>query len=197
MKIACLGDSLTEGDYGIYGKSGIANVNDRNYPYYLSKLLGADVKNYGKSGYKASDFLNYYKGGNVDVTDADAVIVMLGTNGGMDDETLTHEDKDFDELIKLVKSDAPNAELFICTPPHVTVNEEMSNCGYAEQVYKAVKFVRKYAAENNIHCIELAKCELFTAENEPVMQPNDGLHYTEVGYGVIAVAIKDAIKPFI
>ena len=24
--ICCLGDSLTEGDYGIFGKSGIANV---------------------------------------------------------------------------------------------------------------------------------------------------------------------------
>ena len=35
--ICCLGDSLTEGDYGIFGKSGIANVKTDNYPCFWRK----------------------------------------------------------------------------------------------------------------------------------------------------------------
>ena len=59
---------------------------------------------------------------------------------------------------------------------------------------KAVKFVRRYAEENSFKCIDLARCKAFTDENEPVMQPNDGLHYSEVGYGIMAVYIKNALK---
>lgn len=194
MKIVCLGDSLTEGDYGVFGKRGIPNVHDINYPYFLGKLLNAQVSNCGKCGYTASTYLDYYKEGNVDVSDADVIIVMLGTNGGMDDKECTQGNRDFDELIELVKADSPNSKLFICTPPHVTTDESMSNCGYAEQVDKAVKFVRRYAKEKDIACIDLASCEMFCDENETVMQPNDGLHFTEVGYAVMAVEIKNRLK---
>ena len=38
MKIACIGDSLTEGDYGVSGKVGIANVHKENYPSFLAKM---------------------------------------------------------------------------------------------------------------------------------------------------------------
>lgn len=41
----CIGDSLTEGDYGVYGKSGIANVCEKNYPYFLSQMLNVPVIN--------------------------------------------------------------------------------------------------------------------------------------------------------
>ena len=30
--ICCIGDSLTEGDYGMYGVTGVANVHEKNYP---------------------------------------------------------------------------------------------------------------------------------------------------------------------
>ena len=194
MKIACLGDSPTEGDYGIFQKSGIANVHSKNYPYFLGKLLNAEVENYGKCGYTATSYLNYYKDEHIDVSDADIIIVMLGTNGGMDNEVCTQGNKDYDELICTIKKDAPNSKLFICTPPHVTRNEEMSNCGYAERVEKAVKFVRKYAKEKEIPCIELANCELFCDENEAILQPNDGLHFSESGYAIMAITIKDILK---
>lgn len=193
-KILCIGDSLTEGDYGVYGKSGIANVREKGYPYFLERLLGVSVTNCGKCGFTATSYLEYYKSGNVRADGADLVIVMLGTNGGLDDKTHTAGNDDYDTLIGLIRADAPAARIVLCTPPHATVNPQMSNCGYAAQVEKAVKFVRAYAAENGFGCIDLAKCELFTAENEPVMQPNDGLHFSEVGYGLMAVYIKDALK---
>lgn len=196
MKIACLGDSLTEGDYGVYKKTCIANVREKNYPYFLGKLLKCEVVNYGKCGFTASSYIEYYKNKNADVSDANIVIIMLGTNGGLDDQVCTQGNKDYDELIHTVLKDAPNAKLFVCTPPHVTEDKEMSNYGNAEQVNKSVKFVRKYAEEHNIDCIDLADCKLLCADNEAVFQPNDGLHFSEAGYAVIAVMIKDALKKY-
>ena len=70
MIICCLGDSLTEGDYGIKGKTCIANVHEKNYPYFLAKLVNAEVRNFGKCGFTSSLYLNYYKSGEVNVKDA-------------------------------------------------------------------------------------------------------------------------------
>lgn len=39
MKIVCLGDSLTEGDYGT-DTAGIGDVRAENYPYFLAKITG-------------------------------------------------------------------------------------------------------------------------------------------------------------
>ena len=119
---------------------------------------------------------------------------MLGTNGGLDCEKNVPGNDDYDRLIKLIKSDAEGAGIVLCTPPHATTNPDMSNCGYAPRVEKAARFVRRYAEENKLDCIELAKCGMFSDENEPVMQPNDGLHVSEAGYGVMAVYIKDELK---
>ena len=51
---------MTEGDYGVFGKSGIANVQGKNYPYYLKKLLNTEVVNCGKCGFTATSYLEYY-----------------------------------------------------------------------------------------------------------------------------------------
>lgn len=67
MVISCIGDSLTEGDYGVFGKRGIANVHKENYPYFLALLTGAEVHNFGKCGFTSTDYRKYYEKGNVDV----------------------------------------------------------------------------------------------------------------------------------
>ncbi len=59
MKIICMGDSLTEGDYGLPGQSGIANVQPESYPYFLAKHTGWTVVNAGHCGYRATDYWNY------------------------------------------------------------------------------------------------------------------------------------------
>ena len=192
--ICCLGDSLTEGDYGIFGKSGIANVQRENYPYFLSLLLpGVEVKNYGKCGYTATSYLRHYRQGLADVTGADVIVIMLGTNGGLDSGEETQGNEDFRELIRLCRTDAPNAVIYLCTPPHVTENPMYSNCGYAPQVAESVAFVRLLAEETGLPLIETALCPDFTAENESVMQPNDGLHFGKTGYETLAKFIAEAL----
>ncbi len=194
MLICCLGDSLTEGDYGIFGKRAIANVHAENYPYFLQRLTGAEVKNYGKCGHTSSHFLAFFNEGNADVTGADLIIIMLGTNGGLSAEGESQGNADYIELIKGCRKQAPGAEIVICTPPHATENPEMSNCGYVERVTAATGFVKRIASEMNLHMIDLAACPEFTAKTEHIMQPNDGLHFGEVGYRTMANYIYKSLK---
>ncbi len=191
MIISCLGDSLTEGDYGIYQKRGIANVHAENYPYFLQKLTNAEVRNFGKCGYTATSFLNYFKSGKVDIHGSDLIIIMLGTNGGQSIDEDTQGNRDYIELTELCGKEA---KVVLCTPPHVTENPEMSNCGYIDRVRHAVGFVKRLADERDIPLIALHECPDFTAENEGIMQPNDGLHFSEEGYRVMAGYIFDKLK---
>ena len=192
--IVCIGDSLTEGDYGIKGKRGIANVQEKGYPYFLERIMDCEARNFGKCGYTSVNYLKYYKEGNVKLCGADAIVVMLGTNGALDLDADTQGNRDYHELISLLRHDAPSAKIYLCTPPHVTSNPEYSNCGYADKVAKAVNWVRAYAEKEGIALIDTANAPAFTAETEYIMQPNDGLHFGEEGYKALAEFIAEHIK---
>ena len=192
--IVCIGDSLTEGDYGIKGKRGIGNVQEKGYPYFLERIMDCEARNFGKCGYTSVNYLKYYKEGNVKLCGADAIVVMLGTNGAIDLDADTQGNRDYHELISLLRHDAPSAKIYLCTPPHVTSNPEYSNCGYADRVAKAVNWVRAYAAKEGIALIDTANAPAFTAETEYIMQPNDGLHFGEEGYKALAEFIAEHIK---
>lgn len=197
MKVICIGDSLTEGDYGVKGKTGIADIHKENYPYFLAKNTGWTVRNFGKCGFTACEYLNYYKEGKVDVTDADVIVIMLGTNGGNDPTENTPCNEAFRELIRLLRNDARDANIILCTPPQATVNEAFSNCGYMPQIIKSALFVRLLANEESLPLIDVFDCEYFTPETESVMQPNDGLHFGEEGYKTLARVIEKGIKSFL
>ena len=69
----------------------------------------------------------------------------------------------------------------------------MSNFGYAQQVEEAVAFVRQTAAEEHCFLIDLALCPDFSDENETIMQPNDGLHFSALGYQKLAQWVEKGI----
>ncbi len=194
MVICCLGDSLTEGDYGVYGKRGIANVHSLNYPYYLAKMLGTEVRNFGRCGYRPTDFLERWEINGVNIKDADVILLMLGANGGMSMEDETEQNYAYRKIVARCRGEAPQAEILLVTTPHVTVNSEYSNCGYAMQVSEAVGFTRRYAREAKLKLIDLASYNCFSAENEKVLQPNDGLHYAAFGYFLMAHFIAQALE---
>lgn len=137
MKIACIGDSLTEGDYGVSGKVGIANVHKENYPYFLAKMTGDTVLNFGKCGARAGTYLSQYEKLNPDLSDVSLVLVMLGTNGGFDKDADTPDNRAFETLLARLHQDAPHARILLCTPPHVTENPALSGCGLSARVEKA------------------------------------------------------------
>ena len=192
MRILCVGDSLTEGDYGYKYQHGVKNLHPENYPYFLGKILGVETVNAGKCGFTSSKYLEYYKAGNVTAKGADVVIILLGTNGGLDPEAETKGNADYEALVDLVRQDAPHAKIVICTPPHVR-----AGCGCAEKVDKAVKWVRAYAERSGLPMIDIANAPKFTAENEKIMQPNDGVHFGATGYLTMAEFIAEQLSPYL
>ena len=190
MKIVCLGDSLTEGDYGVYKKSGIANVKDENYPYFLSLSLNCEVKNFGRCGATPKSYLDFYNGGGVDVKGADIIVLMLGTNGGL---TVNNKDE-YLQIVNNCRRDNKNAKITLCTPPHVTENPEMSNCGYKPNVDNATVAVKQIAKDENLKFIDINAFDGFNADNEDIMQSNDGLHFTTLGYKTLASFIEENLK---
>lgn len=194
--ICCIGDSLTAGDYGVLNMSGIANVKEKNYPYFLEKLTGFEIKNFGYCGARAIDILGLFKQGIIDVTGADIIILLLGTNGGNTPEGNSDCDLAYKEIIKLCQEQSPKAQLFLCTPPHATTNPKKSNFGYYENVKNAAIFVKNLAKTAHFHEIDLFNDSRFNSENEYIMQPNDGLHFSELGYQTLAKIIYDSIKQY-
>ena len=192
--ISCIGDSLTEGDYGIFGKSGIANVQKEGYPYFLEKLSGCEVRNFGHSGFRSVDILPTFDSGETDVANSDVIVIILGTNGGQTAEGNSDNDKAYNEIIDRCQKAAPLAKIFLATPPHCTTNPKWSNCGYINNVISAASFVRKTAKERKFQLIDLLANNTFNENNEEIMQPNDGLHFGKVGYECLANIIYDAIK---
>ena len=194
MRICCIGDSLTEGDYGVFGKRGIANVHNENYPYFLEKSLGCEVLNYGKCGYTSTSYLKHYMDGKADVFGADIILIMLGSNGGLDPEKEIQGNDDYKKLISLLKADAPQAKIVLITPPHVTENPEFSNCGYIDRVLNARAYVKILAEKYNLPLIDLGSFDEFNKETEEIYQSNDGLHFNEKGYKVMADFIEKELK---
>ena len=189
--IYCIGDSLTEGDYGVYQQKGIKNVQRENYPYYLSRLTGAKVTNYGRCGHRAIHCLELCKQKVIDVQDADLILIMLGTNGGFSTTEDTQDNGAYRSIINYCKSKAPNAKIYLIAPPYATENPMYSNYGYAENVTNAGEFVKGVAKEMDLKVIDLKECEELGVEQDDIMRPNDGLHCTQVGYYTIAKYIYD------
>ena len=191
MRVLCIGDSLTEGDYGIRNTRCVPNVHKMNYPYFLSLTTGCETTNFGYCGYTSSLLLDVYKKENMSSKGYDIAIIILGTNGGLGNDE--QGNKDYDELVKLVLKQNPSIKLYICTCPHVTENSSFSNCGYIDRTKPANEFIRTYVKENNYNLIDLDQCPYFTEQTEFVMQPHDGLHFCEIGYYALAKFIRDNI----
>lgn len=200
-KIVCVGDSLTYGDYGSF-KHGQGNPKNENYPYYLAKYLGANVEWYAWGGYTPTLLLPDYSNGhfsgklnkNIDITDADYVIVMLGTNDGLTLNGDTHYDSYKRLLEKMISDIGEDTQIVLCTPPHATADSTKVNFGYADNVANAYGNVLKLAESFGLPVIDVYKYIGFSSETETIMQPNDGLHFGKIGYSTLAAFIGNHIK---
>ncbi len=188
-KTVCVGDSLTEGDWGVIPGLFAPNVHSENYPYYLSLLTGGETENRGKCGYKASGILEWYKEGGFSVKGAERIVILLGTNGGHDPDADTEDNRAYRELLCLFETEEPEAEICLCTPPNATKVPGKFFYGYAPHVEKSVRFVRALARETGHRLIDLAASPRITPETEAELQPNDGLHFCAEGYRVLAEEI--------
>ena len=78
--VICIGDSLTSGSY--LGGDTPGDIQ-QNYPWYIGRMLNADVTNAGFAGYSASDWYSN-KLDEYDFSEYDAAIIWFGTNNGID-----------------------------------------------------------------------------------------------------------------
>ena len=203
-KIVCVGDSLTYGDYGttVHGKG---YPHAENYPYYLAAYTGASVEWYACGGYTAKALANDYKDGvfsgmgrpgvSVSIKDADYIVVMLGTNGGL---SLVEDRSNYDAYLSLatqLKKDCKEgARIVLMTPPHATTDENKVNFGYAQNVASAYAGVYKIADNLALPVFDVYRDAGFSAENESLFQPNDGLHFGGVGYGALAAFVANELR---
>lgn len=201
-KIVCLGDSLTFGDYGTT-VAGKGYPHEENYPYFLEKYTGADVEWYAGCGYTAADLASDYSGGvmysekagkTVDLKDADYIIIMAGTNGGLE---LIGDRTNYDSyltLVQSIRSDIPGAQVILVTPPHATEDETKVNYGYMPNVSSAYSGVYKIAEICVVPVFDAFRDSGIDAETEEIMQPNDGLHFGGIGYASFAAYITNQLK---
>lgn len=191
--IVCMGDSITAGSQSTDGLT---------YPYRLAQMLGSGytVKNQGRSG-------NCMYGGGTqtnnqydltrnnlqaDITAADTVIIMLGTNDTKywTDETL-HESyvARYQETIATFKEWNPNLRFILATPPTSMVTNatgEYSNT-LLESITAAITnmYTEKYAQDANITMIDVnAKTKGWNTDHAEWYA--DNVHFNNAGYERLA-----------
>ncbi len=198
LKIVCIGDSLTEGDHGSH-TAGVPCKSYKNYPYFLSGIMGCETVNGGRCGIKPSGMCELYeKSGGMGVPQADVVLLMLGTNGGLTVNGNTAERRAYEELLQRIEREKkPGCKVVLMTPPHATEIEGKVNFGYAPWVENAAEVTRELARQQGRALIDVYSESPITAENEEIYQPNDGLHLSDKGYEVLAGFIAEKLSGII
>ncbi|MCQ2385435.1 MAG: glycoside hydrolase family 127 protein, partial [Clostridia bacterium] len=185
--VLCVGDSLTEGDFGEV--RGVGVTYPQNYPLFLSRMLDVKTVNAGKCGYTAKQIKEWYEQGGFSLDNADFVLLMLGTNGGLsmngDDSQLTA----YQDIARTFARKAGKENVVLLTPPNATSVPGKVNFGCLPNVENAANEIRRFAAEEGFHLIDLLKDTRLTPANEDKYQPGDGLHFVALGYYVMAERI--------
>lgn len=211
QNILCIGDSLTEGDYGSY-PAGTINIHKENYPFYLSKRTGAEVDNKGKSG---ATTMSYWTDelSKIDTTkDYDAIYLFLGTNNYLFSNGLAQDLavvapgtdwRNYDTttgagaycaIISWCIETFPSAKLFIINLPYNNIQPTITqSANYSIQLI-ADKF--------EIPVLDLMDESPFRTDNGKIYRPvgydeevvaqgysNGNLHFGKLGYYTLASCI--------
>jgi alpha-L-fucosidase 2 len=187
-KIACVGDSITEG-------AGLAMQSRTSYPVRLDSILGEDftVLNAGRSATtlrKKGDFPHWIckEFSNVFAFEPDLVIIKLGTNDTKPYNWNAAEfEKDYQALIDTLSSIAANPIIYLCYP--VPVYKDVWGINDSTVTNGVIPVVTKIAGQNNLEIIDLYSTMENQAENFP-----DGVHPNENGAKNMAILVAEALK---
>jgi len=198
MKIACLGDSITEAA----NLTKLEGYEQMTYPYHLSQLLGAkEVVNLGIGG---SSIGRYWDNAFVDryreiPQDTDLIIVMGGTNDGFcasrkELGSLAERSErtfagDLNELLKGLKESYPEAEIVLVSPlPNVLHDMLRRERSYLLSQAVFADMMQQLATEYGVHYIDLYHSNLLDTHDAAVIHNfmPDGVHGNEAGYRILA-----------
>jgi acyl-CoA thioesterase I len=188
IKIACVGNSITEGP---------GRENPDSYPLQMQAMIGKgfEVRNFGVSGrtlLKKGDFpyWNEPQFDEVKQFAPDKIIIMLGTNDSKPQNWQYKTDfkQDYIDLIKSFRSTMPkNGIIYVVIP--VPVSKD--NFGIRESVLvdEMRPLLREIAAETGSKIIDLHT----PLKNHKALFA-DGVHPNNEGLGIMAAEIAKAIK---
>ena len=189
--IVCIGDSLTEGDYGS-NPAGTMNVHAENYPYFLAEITGANVKNAGRCGYSAELYYNNQLSKVALSEETDLVLIMLGTNNGLTDSidadtSATHyssyaktQTGYYARIIETcMERTNGRAQIILMTPPVTTQRNRTS-------LETTVSVIKKFGEKYGLPVIDNYYACGITYENIGGYMPIDELHCGYTGYKLLA-----------
>ena len=189
--IVCIGDSLTEGDYGS-NPAGTMNVHSENYPYFLAEITGANVKNAGRCGYSAELYYNNQLSKVELSEETDLVLIMLGANNGLTDTidadtSATHyssyaktQTGYYARIIETcMERTNGRAQIILMTPPVTTQRNRTS-------LETTVSVIKKFGEKYGLPVIDNYYACGITYENIGGYMPIDELHCGYTGYKLLA-----------
>ena len=196
-KIACIGDSITEGVNLPEGEE----YEQYTYPSVLGRIFDASTVNLGIGG---SSLGRYWDQAFCDRYDAipedtDVIIIMGGTNDGF----CLHEDMvgdidereprtlygDVDDLFKGIREDYPEAEVYVVTPLpnllHDVLRKERENLLSQTVVVDCLKTL---ADEYDITVIDNYNSNFMDSHDADIVSEYipDSVHPNEEGYELLA-----------
>lgn len=186
-KIACIGDSITNG--------GGKDHSTAFYPVQLSHILGEsyEVLNCGESGATMQSdgnkpFWNQKDLPNVFVYQPEIVVIMLGTN---DSKTFNWNaqsyERDYQRMIDTLRTMPTNPQIYLCSPPPAYNSAwEISDSTIRAGV---IPLVNKLADKNGLEVIDVYNSMTNMAELFP-----DGIHPNGAGLKIMAETVAKAIK---
>ncbi len=187
IKVACVGNSITEG----------ANIEaGKRYPDVLQNLLGSgyEVRNFGLGGrtlLKKGDYPYWNEKLYADVLEwkPDMVIIKLGTNDSKPQNWKYKDDfvTDYQALVQSFKALSSTPKIYLCLPVPVY----KTAWGITEEIVKGevLPLVKKVAKKEKVKVIDLYKALSGHAEMLP-----DGVHPDAAGAALMAEAIYKKIK---
>jgi lysophospholipase L1-like esterase len=187
VKIACVGDSITQGA----GASA-----SMSYPSQLGVLLGSGyaVGNFGVSStdmLKNGDY-SYWTHGKLSEAEAfspNDVVIALGTND-IGTGAWGHKSElvdDYSSMIGVFKNLASHPSVFAVLPPWL--KDDNTYTGYTEaRMAEAIPLIIQAAQQRGACVIDLHSL----TKNHPEYY-SDGIHPNDAGYGVIAQEVCGAV----
>jgi len=188
IKVACVGDSITEG-------AGMADQSKTAYPVQLKKILGSgyEVLNCGRSGatmlksgdlplWKCKELYNVFE------FKPNIIIITLGTNDSKNfNWNAIKFERDYQAMIDTFKTIASKPRICLCLPPPVF--KKAWGIDDSTIVYGIVPVIEKLAKANNLSLIDLNSKMRTKVQVFP-----DGVHPDESGANIMAGIIAGDLK---
>lgn len=193
-KICCIGDSLTEGQYGVDSVTSQDMGKHDGYPYFLSRMIDCEVENLGIGGMSTKTWWqnkdSHFTPEQLDFSNYDCFIIFLGTNGGLAGNPDATEDSMLGYYCKIIdkcQTESPNSPIFLVGFPWSQNRTE-----------SMVSQLEVLSTAEDLPILHLETSEILTYANRLVNQPFDkALHYGRLGYLRLASEIKRCINSVI